>query len=142
MARKRAPQPEYWCRTVQIDGVDLSVGVRVHEERGLAPSVDAGPWMHLRGIVDEPVKDVLRARFSLYPVKEIQFGPFGPPGIGAIIGIRAEVDAVIQVPPTEFDQMWVLAVGGQLKFASLAFAKPLRGKARIFRFDVSSVREE
>jgi hypothetical protein len=54
-----------------------------------------------------------------------------PPTVGAIIGIKPQVQGVVELPPPLFERPWVLSAGGRLKGCHIAMTEPYRGKACI-----------
>lgn len=141
--KRRTPQrPELLSRTAEITALTARVGIRVDQRRGDAPGIEAGPWLDLRGTLEEPVKGVEDVLFSLYPRDDPQIGPARPAGIGGVIGLKPEMSVVIPWSHREFDRLWAMALSGQLRFADLLFTKPHYGKARVVNASFSTEREE
>jgi len=55
---------------------------------------------------------------------------------------REAVPAVLSLLPVDFDRLWVLALSGHLKFASLTFTPPKFRSALLVNMSFSSEREE
>lgn len=141
--KRRTPKrPELLSRTVAITSLAMRVGIRVDQRRGETPEIEAGPWLELRGTLDNPVKAVEDVLFGLYAENDPQIGPARPAGIGAVIGLKPEMSVVISWSHREFDRLWTLALSGQLRFADLLFTKPHYGKARVVNASFSTEREE
>lgn len=140
--RRRTRQPEMLSRIVELTSYTASISIRAEHRRGQEPEIDSGPWLEVRGTLEEPVKSVHDVLFSLYPVDELRLGPARPAGIGAIIGLKSEMSVVVSWSHRDFDRLWVMAFAGQLGFASLCFTKPHYGKARVVSASFSSEPEE
>ncbi len=144
MPRKRrsARRAEHLSRTVAISSVSARVGIRVDQRPRKEPEIESGPWLELRGTLDEPLKGVQDVLCSLYPENEPQIGPARPAGIGAVIGIKPRMSVVVSWSHRDFDRLWAMALAEQLHFADLLFTKPHYGKARVMNASFSTEREE
>jgi hypothetical protein len=96
----------------------------------------------VRGDLGSPVKDVFDITIHVHPEEELRVGTARPVAVGAVIGIRDDVSAVVSLLPVDFDRLWVLALSGHLKFASLTFTPPKYGSALVVNTSFSSEREE
>jgi hypothetical protein len=109
--------------------------MRVHlhatHRRGEEPYIKSQPWLDLVGKATEPIRDVTDVRISLYPKDELQVGTARPAAVGAIIELRREVVMVFSWTHTEFDRVWAMALGGQLKYAHIYFTEPDRKTALV-----------
>ena len=126
MPRKRRSRgPETLNRTVEISSFRTSLRVGVDEPRDPEPEIEVKPWLELRGTLDEPVRQIREVVLSLYPDARTKVGTARPPAVGAIIGVRSAVEAVITLPHAEFDRIWSFALSGHLKHVTcLAFFGP------------------
>ena len=138
----RITRPEILNRNVDITSVGASFRVRVDEPRDPEPEIEVKPWLELRGVLDEPVRQTSEIVLSLYPNTRTKVGTTRPPAVGAIVGAKATVDAVISLPHVEFDRLWSFAFSGHLKNAWMAFTAPHYNKALILAVSFSSQPEE
>ena len=92
--------------------------------RDLEPEIEVKPWLELRGQLDEPVRQTSAIALSIYPDARTKIGTARPAAVGAIIGARSAVEAVISLPDSEFDRVWLFALSGNLKHAWIAFTRP------------------
>ncbi len=79
---------------------------------------------------------------SLYPEARTKVGTARPPAVGAIIGARSALEAVICLPHAEFDRLWSFALSGHLKHAWMAFTRPHYNSGLVLAVSFSSQREE
>jgi len=79
--------------------------------------------LELRGTLDEPIREVRAVVFRLSRTRERRFS--------FIDRVRPYVDVVAHLPPESFDYVWSLALSGHLRYASIHFAKPHRGRASV-----------
>ena len=123
---RRTGRLETLTRTISIRsfGASLSVGVD-------KPEIEVKPWLEIRGTLDAPVNQISEILFSLYPDVRTKVGTTRPPGVGAIIGMRNGVDAVVSVPHAEFDRLWSFAFSGHLNHGWRASTKPKYNKGQI-----------
>lgn len=140
--RLRRTGPEMLSRQVEISGLRTSVHIRAEHRRGEEPELDCGPWLELRGRLEEPVNGVATVTLSIYPREPQTFGPVRPASVGAVIGLRPEMSVVIDWPHQEFDRLWAMALTGHLKFAHLYFTKPKYGHGLVVNASFSSEKEE
>jgi hypothetical protein len=139
---RRKMRPETLSRTVDISSFRASLRVRVDEPRDPEPEVEVKPWLELRGVLDEPVRLTSDIVLSLYPDARTKVGTARPPAVGAIIGVRSAVEAVVTLPHAEFDRLWSFALSGQLKHAWMAFTKPHYNRGLVLAVSFSSQPEE
>lgn len=121
---RRTKSPEILNRTVHITSFGTRLRVGVDEPRDPEPEIEVKAWLELRGVLDEPVRQTSDIVISLYPDARTKVGTARPPAVGAIIGVRSAVDAVISLPHAEFDRLWSFALSGHLKHAWMAFTRP------------------
>lgn len=140
--RVRHQAEETLWRTVEVKGVEPRVGVHPMTERGAPPYLESSSWLDVKGTLDSPVKGVSDIAFGVYPREALVVGSARPVAVGAIIGIRETVDAVVPLLPADFDRLWNLALSGHLRFASLTLTPPKYGRALVVNTSFSSVREE
>src|SRR5262245_42369687 len=111
-------------RRVEVSSMEASVSIQGMLRRGLPPSIESGPWLELRGVMKEPIRDVVDVKISIYAKDSTEPGSARPVSVGAVIRTRPCLDVVLPFPQTDFDRVWSLALHGQLKHAYLAFTKP------------------
>jgi hypothetical protein len=133
---------ELFWRTVAVRSVAPYVSVYPMTGRGEEPRIECSSWLHVHGYLDSPVKDVFDVTIHVHPKEAPRVGTARPVAVGAIIGIHDAVSAVVSLLPVDFDRLWVLALSGHLKFASLTFTPPKYGSALVVNTSFSSEREE
>jgi hypothetical protein len=106
--RKRNKRAETLNRDIVISSFRVSLRVGVDEPRDLQPEIEVKRWLELRGVLSELLHETSDVVLSLYPDPRTKVGPARPPAVGAIIGIRSAVDAVINLPHAEFDRTLVI----------------------------------
>jgi len=140
--RVRRKVEQFLWRTVEVRSVRPYISVHPMGGRGEEPRIECGSWLEVRGDLDSPVKDVFDITIHVHPEEELRVGTARPVAVGAIIGIRDDVSAVVSLLPVDFDRLWVLALSGHLKFASLTFTPPKFRSALVVNTSFSSEREE
>lgn len=138
----RGERHELLSRIVEITSSTASMSIRAEHRRGEEPEIDSGPWLELRGTLEEPVKGVQEVLFSLYAKDEPRIGKARPASIGSIIGLKPLMSVVLSWSHREFDRIWTLALSGELTFSYLCFTKPRYGKALVVSASFSTEREE
>jgi hypothetical protein len=78
---------------------------------------------------------------SIYHDERRGVGTARPPAVGAIIGMRAVIEAVFSLPHSEFDRLWAFALSGRLTHAYMAFTEPRYNKSRVLAVSFSGERE-
>ena len=139
---KRNRRPEILNRTVEITSFGTSLRVGVDEPKDPEPEIEVKQWLELRGVLDEPVRQTSDVVLSLYPEARTKVGTARPPAVGAIIGVRSVVEAVVSLPHAEFDRLWSFALSGHLRHAWLAFTRPHYNRGLVLAVSFSSQREE
>jgi hypothetical protein len=139
---RRDRRPELLNRTVDIASFRTSLRVGVDEPKDPEPEIEVKPWLELRGVLDEPVRQTSDIVFSLYPEARTKVGTARPPAVGSIIGVRSAVEAVISLPHAEFDRLWSFALSGHLKHAWMAFTRPHYNRGLVLAISFSNQREE
>ena len=145
MRRRRARRTveQYLWRTVEVRSVRPYVSVHpMGGGRGEEPGIDCGSWLDVQGDLDSPVKEVFDITIHVHAEEPLRVGTVRPVAVGSIIGISYTVSVVISLLPVDFDRLWVLALSGHLKFASLTFTPPKYGSAFVINTSFSSEREE
>jgi hypothetical protein len=143
MPRKvRTKRPEILNRTVDIASFGASLRVGVDEPKDPEPEIEVKPWLELRGVLDEPVRQTSDIVLSLYPDARTKVGTARPPAVGSIIGIRSAVEAVVSIPHAEFDRLWSFALSGHLRHAWIAFTRPHYNRGLVLAVSFSNQREE
>jgi len=138
----RRKEDELLWRTVEIRAALPSVSLHPVIQRGEEPSIESSSWLEVQGQLDSPVKDVFDVRISVHPKEPLRVGSARPVAVGAIIGTHDVVSAVVALLPADFDRLWMLALSGQMKYASMTFTKPKHGSALVVNTSFSSAREE
>lgn len=139
LGRKRQ---EILSRTIRVDSVRMSVFRRAEKPRGAAPYLESCPSIEIRGEADEPLGDIRRFVVNLYPDDSNELGSALPPSVGAIIGVKPEVQAVIRIDSESFDRVWSLAISKELRYCWLAFTRPVRRSGLIVSASFSNEVEE
>ena len=98
-AKKRVknPKPEMLTRTGEISSFSATVRISAVHQRGNEPEIESQPWLELRGKLHEPVKGVTDLKVSLYPREPLTVGTVRPASVGAIIGAKPELHAILIV---------------------------------------------
>jgi hypothetical protein len=139
---RRNRRPEILNRTVDIASFRTSLRVGVDEPKDPEPEIEVKPWLELRGVLDEPVRQTSDVVLSLYSDARTKVGTARPPAVGSIIGVRSAVEVVISIPHVEFDRLWSFALSGHLKHAWMAFTRPHYNRGLVLAVSFSSQREE
>ena len=139
---RRTKRPEILNRTVDIASFRTSLRVGVDEPKDPEPEIEVKPWLELRGVLDEPVRQTADVVLSLYPDARTKVGTARPPAVGSIIGVRSAIEVVISLPHAEFDRLWSFALSGHLKHAWMAFTRPHYNRGLVLAVSFSSHREE
>ena len=63
--RRSRPRTEILVRSATVSSFSARFGVRVDDPRDPEPEIEAKPWLELRGVLGEPVRDVSVADFTL-----------------------------------------------------------------------------
>jgi hypothetical protein len=94
----------------------------------------------LRGV--SPVKDVFDVTIAVHTEDPLRVGTARPAAVGAVIGISYTVSVVVALLPAAFDGLWMLAISGHPRSASLTLIPPKHGSALVINAGFSSEREE
>src|SRR5688572_15156738 len=112
--KRKSDRAEVLSRKLEIVSFAVSVSLRAVHHRGEDPRIESGPWLELRGIMTEPVRDVRGIKVSLFPQDDAQrAGATRPASVGSVIQDRPELDVVLIWPPDDFDRAWALALAGR-----------------------------
>jgi hypothetical protein len=65
-----------------------------------------------------------------------------PHSIGSLIQIRPMLHAVVGIPKTDYERVWILATSGQLKYVRVAFTEPRRNSALVVSAQFSNKSED
>ena len=139
---RRNRRPDILNRTVEIASFRTSLRVGVDEPKDPEPEIEVKLWLELLGVLDEPVHQTSDIILSLYPDARTKVGTARPPAVGAVIGARSAVEAVITLPYADFDRLWSFALSGHLKHAWMAFTRPHYNSGLVLALSFSSEREE
>ena len=144
MRRRRARRQaeDFLWRTIEVRSVAPSVSLHSESRRGEEPRIESSSWLEVHGDLDSPVKVVFDITIDLHPDEELRVGTARPFAVGAVIGISCTVSVVVALLPADFDRLWMLALSGHLKFASLTLTPPKYGSALVLNAGFSSEREE
>ena len=129
-------------RNVEIKSSSLTVRISAVHRKGDEPEIESQPWLELRGVLTEPVKDVRDVLISLYPKDKMEVGTARPASCGAIIRSRPELQFVITWPEHEFDRLWAMVLGNRLTHGHFYFTRPHYNSGLIVSASFSSELEE
>jgi hypothetical protein len=138
--KRGRPRTEMLSRNIEISSFRMSVRLHATHRRGEEPYIESGPWLELIGKADELINGVTDIRISMYPKDELEVGTARPAAIGAIIQVKPEIAMVLTWTHTEFDRVWAMALGGQLKYAHVYCTQPERKTALVTRVSFSNER--
>lgn len=140
--KRKGGRPEMLSRDVEIKSSSLSVRISAVHHKASEPEIESQPWLALKGVLTEPVKNVRNVLISLYPRDKIEVGTARPASCGAIIRVRPELQFVITWPQHEFDRLWSMVLGSRLTHAHFYFTKPHYNSGVIVSASFSSELEE
>jgi hypothetical protein len=140
--KRRKSRTEMLTRSVEISMFRVSLSLQIDEPKMPDPELETSPWLELRGVMNEPIRNVRDVLFSLYPKDKVVVGAARPASVASIIQIRPEVSVVSPLPHADFDRMMSMALGGQVKFAWMFFTKPHYGRALVTNLSFSNERED
>ena len=140
--RRGGGRPEMLSRNGEISSLRASMRVSAVERRGEEPDIETHPWLDVHGTLSEPVRDVRDILISMYPEDKLVVGTARPAAVGSIIRMRPEMSVVLTWPQADFDLVWAMAMGGQLKFAYLYFTRPHYCHSLVVSVSFSNVPEE
>jgi hypothetical protein len=140
--RQNRGQVSILGRQVSVQSVAAYISCHAEKPRGLPPRYEGGPWLSVRGTLDEPVRDVREIVIGVRP--EDRDGPStsNRPSVGAIIQTQPKVHAVVGLRTADFDRVWTMATTGQLRYCWLAFTEPYRRSALVVSVQFSNERVE
>lgn len=138
----KSRKPEMLSRNVEIKSSSLTVRISAVHRKGDEPEIESQPWLELKGVLTEPVKDVRDVVISLYPKDKMEVGTARPASCGAIIRARPELQFVITWPQHEFDRFWSMVLGSRLTHAHFYFTKPHYNSGLVVSASFSSELEE
>jgi hypothetical protein len=141
-AKRRTHRLEMLTRSVEISTFRVSLSLGIDEPKLPDPELETTPWLELRGMMNEPIRDVRDVLFSIYPKDKVVVGTARPASVASIIQIRPEISVVSPIPHIDFDRMLTMALAGQVKFAWMFFTKPHYGRARVTNLSFSNERED
>lgn len=75
-------------RNIKISSFRGSVRIHAVHRSCEEPEIESGPWLKLRGTLEEPVKGVRDVVLSLYPRDKLEVGTARPASVGAIIATK------------------------------------------------------
>ena len=137
--RNRARRDERQSRRFEVGSCGLWTSVSPAQRPGQQLSVEGNAKVGVRGTLDEPIRDVRDVAIAVYPADVPLTGPpEGPACIGYINHFRPQVDAAVFIAHRDFDRVWALAVGGELKHGFISFTKPRYTSAAILSLSFSN----
>lgn len=139
---RKSRKLEMLSRDVEIKSSSLTVRISATHHKGDEPEIESQPWLALKGVLTEPVKDVRDVLISLYPKDRMEVGTARPASCGAIIRARPELQFVITWPQHEFDRLWAMVLGNRLTHGHFYFTKPHYNSGLIVSASFSSELEE
>jgi len=144
LARRKPRQlrPQILSREIRIGRTDASLYFRADKQRGLPAVLESDSYLELRGLSEEPLRDVHEFAIHLHIDNRKEPGPVAPPSIGALLKVHPVVDAVMGMPSADFDRVWTLVASRQLHHCRLALTEPRRGRALIVSSSFSKEAED
>ena len=140
--KRKSGTPEMLSRNVEIKSSSLTARISAVHNKGNEPEIESQPWLELKGVLTEPVKNVRDVVISVYPKDTIKIGTARPASCGAIIRARPEFQLVITWPQHEFDRLWSMVLGNRLTHAHFYFTKPHYNRGLVVNASFSSELEE
>ena len=140
--KRKGGKPEMLSRNFEIKSSRLTVRLSAVHRKGDEPEIESQPWLELRGVLTEAVKDVRDVQISLYPRDKMEVGTARPASCGAIIRARPDLQCVITWPQHEFDRLWAMVLGNRLTHGHFYFTKPHYNTGLIVNVSFSSQVEE
>ena len=129
-------------RQIQVQSAAVHVSRRADKPRGSPPIFEGGPWLEVRGIAEEPARDVRDVVINVHVDDREEPGASNPPSVGAIVQLRPCIQAVIGLASADFDRVWSLATSGRLRYCWIAFTEPYRQSALVVSVSFSNEFEE
>lgn len=129
-------------RQIQVQSVAVHLSRRAEKPRGSPPIFEGGPWLEVRGIVEESVRGVRNVVITVDIDDREEPRASDPPSVGAIIQLRPQVQAVVGLPSADFDRVWALATSGRLRYCWMAFTELYRQSAVVVSVSFSNEFEE
>ncbi|CAG9183268.1 hypothetical protein [Cupriavidus pinatubonensis] len=135
--RKRRSD-ELLPRFGEIKRVRASLSIRADKPRSLPPERVTMFSIDIEGELTEPVAGTSQFSIMVYVNSTPVVSETGVPSIGAVIGIKPVVQGVIDLSPSEFQSLLMMASTGMLRSCYLCITKPRYRSARIVTADFNS----
>jgi hypothetical protein len=139
--RQTARQEILW-RSVAVSAVSMRVFYGAVHVRGHEPEINGDPWLEIHGTLDEAVGPMRDIDISVFAKDKREVGPARPAAVGSIIQLKPVVQVVVPLDRPTFQALWMLALSGHLRHASLHFTRPHYGNARVINVSFSNEPEE
>lgn len=140
--RSRRRSDEILSRTVAVSEYRASLSVRAVTSRGMEPEIEGGPWLEVRGVLNEPLREASDVAINVYPTEKVEIGTARPAAVGSVIQVRPHIELVAALTHAEFDRVWAMALAGVLKHAYFACTKPHYNRALVTNLSFSNEPEE
>ena len=115
-----------------------SLTERVDRPRGSPPERESRASIVLEGEFTEPVRDVIRFLIQVSPTDKPGIGNADVPNVGAFISIKPELQGVVDMTESHFQELLTLAASGRLEWCFVAFTAPFRRSALIVSIDFTT----
>ncbi|MEI5997201.1 hypothetical protein H3V53_08295 [Paraburkholderia bengalensis] len=106
--------------------------------RGYPPARESRASILLEGEFTEPVRDVTRFLIQVAPTNKPDIGNADVPNIGAFISNKPELQGVVDMTESRFQELFTLAASGRLEWCHVAFTVPFRRSALIVSIDFTT----
>lgn len=129
---------ELLSRYGRITSWDASLTERVDRPRGYPPERESRPSILFEGEFTEPVRDVTQFLIQVSPTDKPGIGNADVPNVGAFISLKPELQGVVDMTETRFQELFTLAASGRLQWCHVAFTVPFRRSALIVSIDFTT----
>ncbi|SIT51337.1 conserved hypothetical protein [Paraburkholderia piptadeniae] len=136
--KHRHHRRELLSRYGRVTNWHASVTERVDRPRGCPPERESHSSILLEGEFTEPVRDVTRFLIQVSPTAKPDIGNANVPNVGAFISIKPELQGVVDMTESHFQELLTLAASGRLAWCHVAFTVPFRRSALIVSIDFTS----
>jgi len=122
----------------RITSWHASLSERVDRPRGQPPERESHASIQFEGEFTEPVRDVTRFLIQVSPKDKLGIGNADVPNVGAFISIKPELQGVVDMTDSHFQELLTLAGSGRLAWCHVAFTVPFRRSALIVSIDFTT----
>lgn len=129
---------ELLSRYGRVTGWHASLTERVDRPRGYPPERESRASILLEGEFTEPVRDVAQFLIQVSPTDKLGIGNANVPNIGAFVSIKPELQGVVDMAESRFQELLTLAASGRLEWCHVAFTVPFRRSALIVSIDFTT----